>query len=345
MKLSIIVPCYNVAPYLGRGLLSLTNQTLTDIEIICIDDCSTDDTLFMLKEIAKHDLRIRVVENEQNRGVGYTRNRGIDLARGEFIGFMDPDDWVDADFFQRLIHMAEKTQTPVVCGDVQEHAINGSTRIIARDMKTSWHNFRYHYSAVYLRDFLNRFCISYPDSPIGEDSVFESLVKINTPKPILHVPHVRYHYCRRSDSLDGVLWSDTKVRKYIEMLDKIFDIYNMVDGMTYKDYEAGVFWYFRCLCISVFFKNINTQNLVATSLCKLFRKMRFSDKIAVENNALFLALMNNDPIGVSAVLKAQKYHYKQYRLFGKIKIADVLYNMTQRSVSVLGIKLWTSDIS
>ena len=102
-KISVILPCYNVAPWVDRCLFSVTNQSLTDMEIICIDDKSTDNTLEILKLCAKNDLRIRILENDENMGVGYSRNRGIDAAQGEFVGFVDPDDWIDSDFYEKLI--------------------------------------------------------------------------------------------------------------------------------------------------------------------------------------------------------------------------------------------------
>ena len=118
MKLSVIVPCYNVAPYLERGLRSLSNQTLRDFEIICIDDASKDETLEILRVWEKRDLRIRVLTNKKNMGVAASRNRGIANANGEYIGFMDPDDYVDNDFFERLVNTADSHKTQAACGQL-----------------------------------------------------------------------------------------------------------------------------------------------------------------------------------------------------------------------------------
>ena len=101
IKVSIIVPIYNVEKYLKRCLDSLVNQTLNDIEIICINDGSTDDSLDILNEYAKRDERI-VVINQENSGQSVARNRGIDVAKGEYVGFVDSDDWVSEDYFECL---------------------------------------------------------------------------------------------------------------------------------------------------------------------------------------------------------------------------------------------------
>ena len=91
-KVSVIIPVYNVEKYIGECLDSVINQTLKEIEIICVDDGSTDNSLNILKEYAKKDKRLIIISRE-NKGVGYSRNQGIEIARGEYIAFMDPDDY------------------------------------------------------------------------------------------------------------------------------------------------------------------------------------------------------------------------------------------------------------
>ena len=101
IKVSIIIPVYNVEKYLQKCLESLVNQTLKEIEIICINDGSTDKSEEILKIFAQKDDRIIVV-NKENEGQSVARNVGIKLAKGEFLGFVDSDDWVDLDFFEKL---------------------------------------------------------------------------------------------------------------------------------------------------------------------------------------------------------------------------------------------------
>jgi glycosyltransferase involved in cell wall biosynthesis len=83
-----IVPIYNVEPYLRRCLDSLVNQTLKDIEIICINDCSPDKSLIILKEYAGKDNRIKIIDFEKNQGVSVARNSGMKIAKGEYIGLL-----------------------------------------------------------------------------------------------------------------------------------------------------------------------------------------------------------------------------------------------------------------
>lgn len=106
-KVSIIIPVYNGEKYINKCLKSLIGQTLKDIEIICIDDGSTDNSLEVLNSFAKKDNRIKVLtQNNSSGGVSAARNMGIKAASGEYLGFVDIDDWVDRDFFEKLYNAA-----------------------------------------------------------------------------------------------------------------------------------------------------------------------------------------------------------------------------------------------
>ena len=97
MKFSILIPAYNASKYIRRCLNSLINQTFQDFEIIVIDDGSKDDTLPILKEFQNKDKRVNVFHQE-NHGVAYTRNRLLDYAKGEWIAFVDADDYVNKEY-------------------------------------------------------------------------------------------------------------------------------------------------------------------------------------------------------------------------------------------------------
>ena len=118
-KISIIIPIYNTEKYLRRCLDSVCNQTFGDIEIICINDCSTDGSLNILNEYAQKDNRIKIINFIENKGVAIARNTGIDEAQGEYISFVDADDYVDLDFFEKLYNKAIKTNSKLVVSNVQ----------------------------------------------------------------------------------------------------------------------------------------------------------------------------------------------------------------------------------
>ena len=99
---SIIVPVYNVEKYLPACLDSLINQTLQDIEIICVNDCSPDGSDTVLQQYAEKDDRIKIVNHEYNQGLGAARNTGVRVASANYIGFVDSDDYVATDMFELL---------------------------------------------------------------------------------------------------------------------------------------------------------------------------------------------------------------------------------------------------
>ena len=116
MSVSIIVPCYNVAPYVEACLDSLVNQSLRNIEIICVNDGSTDVTPALLDAWARRDGRIRVIHRE-NGGQASARNVGMDTAAGEYVGFVDPDDYVEHAMFARLVEESRRHGADVTaCG-------------------------------------------------------------------------------------------------------------------------------------------------------------------------------------------------------------------------------------
>ena len=117
---SIIVPVYNAAPYLKQCVDSLTSQTLKEIEIILINDGSTDDSLAVCVELAATDDRIRLID-KPNGGVSEARNDGLRTATGSYVGFVDPDDWVDADMYARMLGTLSAAQADIcLCNYVKE---------------------------------------------------------------------------------------------------------------------------------------------------------------------------------------------------------------------------------
>ena len=116
-KISIIIPVYNVEKYLDRCVDSLKAQTLDDIEIILVDDSSTDSSLDICNKLSENDPRIKVI-HKVNEGAGMARNAALEIATGEFIGFVDSDDFVEADMFETLYEKAVKYNSDLVMSGV-----------------------------------------------------------------------------------------------------------------------------------------------------------------------------------------------------------------------------------
>ena len=115
-RVTVIVPVFNTAPYLARCLQSLRDSTLREIEIICVDDASTDESARIVEDFVRLDDRIRLIRHERNLGLGGARNTGIAAARAEYVGGVDSDDWVAPTMYERLLEATDGGRADVVEG-------------------------------------------------------------------------------------------------------------------------------------------------------------------------------------------------------------------------------------
>lgn len=113
-KVSIIIPVYNVEHYLRQCLDSVINQTFKDIEIIVVNDCSTDNSIRIIKEYQQKDSRIFLIDLTENKGQGYARNEGMKIAKGKYITFVDADDWVTNNYVEILYNEIENNNLDMV---------------------------------------------------------------------------------------------------------------------------------------------------------------------------------------------------------------------------------------
>lgn len=127
-KVSVIIPVYNVEEYLAKCLESIINQTYAALEILCINDCSTDGSLTVLKEYEQKDSRIVILENEKNGGLAYTRNAGLARATGEYVLFVDSDDTIALNLVESCMEVASGRD--MVCFDYSQVTTNAE--VIAR---------------------------------------------------------------------------------------------------------------------------------------------------------------------------------------------------------------------
>lgn len=117
---SVIIPVYNVAACLPSCLESLRRQSLSNIEILCIDDASTDNSAEIINDMRQHDSRIHLLQ-QKHAGVSAARNNGIDHAHGQYVIFVDGDDWIDADMLRRMVEKANETACDIVVCSAQVH--------------------------------------------------------------------------------------------------------------------------------------------------------------------------------------------------------------------------------
>ena len=116
MKLSVIIPVYNAEKYIQETIESAYAQNITDMEVICVDDCSTDSSVQVVETLQAEYPTLRLLKNDKNMYAGYCRNRGIEAARGEWIHFLDADDLTADGVYRKLLETAEKTGADIIKG-------------------------------------------------------------------------------------------------------------------------------------------------------------------------------------------------------------------------------------
>ena len=244
IKISVIIPVWNVENYIKRCLDSLVNQTFKDLEFIFIDDCGTDNSIKIVEQYAIKDSRIKIIKNDTNIGPGPSRNKGIEIAKGEFLSFIDADDWVSLDWYDALYHEAQKNDVDIVKGDmkwvdesgnditpktykytndrVKARIVNGEP--LYRALKTT------HWSMLYSKYLFEDKNIRYGNMLYGEDSLFLMRVFLMEPK-IVFCDIVFYYRLIRSDSLTA----NVNFEKYTESLKSLEERIRHMKKIGFKD--------------------------------------------------------------------------------------------------------------
>lgn len=250
-KVSVIIPVYNTEKYLRECLDSVVNQTLKDIEIICVDDGSTDGSLEILREYEAKDGRVRVL-TQPNSGSGPARNNGIISARGEFVAFMDADDYYPEDATLSLLFCAAKEHCVAICGgslstvnsdgSIKNNKGWGYAFSTNGEVKYADYQFDYAYQRfIYQRQFIIDNGIFFPPYLRFQDPPFFVKAMI-TAEHFYAVHDVTYRY--RWDGPRSITSSEQKIRDsiygYIDVLrlakeNKLWRLYRLSVNRCYKD--------------------------------------------------------------------------------------------------------------
>ncbi len=216
LELSVIVPVYNMAKdgNLNYCINSLVKQTIQSMEIIAVDDASTDDSLKILREFEmKYPGRVKVVASPENRRQGGARNLGLREAKGRYIGFMDADDWVVEDMYERMVELAKSTGADVVGTDmckVYEHTMVPTEREACNWLSQTGvfdHEKRKEYllhpgplgTKIYAREIFFDKEFSFPEHMSYEDNAMFIEIGMRI-KHFEHIPEANVFYYQHSDS-------------------------------------------------------------------------------------------------------------------------------------------------
>lgn len=251
-KVSIIVPVFNAGERLRICLDSLLNQTLKDIEIILVLDCPTDGSDIVAKEYAEQDGRIKIVSNPQNLNIGFSRNEGLKVASGEYIGFSDHDDYCLPQMFEIFYNKAVSSNADIVASNVGEEIngvryettfptdanfqegyltalINGSP---FKRCTCSFDNCNTIWNQIYRRSFIDESCLQFGDNRIltYEDSLF-LIMAYSKAQRVEYLPETLYYHVETgANEFHSYSYrSISKVGAYLDAVLDFLENYSMTE--------------------------------------------------------------------------------------------------------------------
>ena len=270
-KISVIVPVYNTGRYLRKCLNSLIYQTYHNLEIICVNDGSTDDSLDILNEYKSADTRVIVIDKE-NEGTAAARNSGIEIATGDYVSFIDSDDWVFLTLYQEFVEYLNHVNTDIdiYMFDLASY-VEGEDDIIPRTLLflNEWNNHKDNYTIhsfddcmkpfshnmsacnkIYGKSFLDNEGIRFPQNLQYEDTCFCIQTCLRS-KSILLNPGIFYRY---RNVTDGSIMSSVSPRVF-----DIFNIFDIIDSEidslgVYESYKYALFQHKYSLYFQRYFK-------------------------------------------------------------------------------------------
>ena len=214
-KISVIIPAYNTAKYIGKCLDSVIHQTYNNIEIIVVEDCSTDNTREILKKYKNID-NIKIIYNETNSGLSFSRNNGLSQATGEYIGYVDSDDYISLDYYEKLISAIIKEKAQMAICDIK--TVDETTNIsrlskcfdgeefnkinaIATGLAASACN------KLFKKDIIEKY--PFAIGKVNEDIAVVIPAIINSSK-IAYAKDVFYYYIQRNGSIQNSKFSEKR---------------------------------------------------------------------------------------------------------------------------------------
>lgn len=246
--ISVIVPVYNVDQYLHRSIDSILSQTYTDIEVLLVDDGSTDRSGEICDEYANKDPRVRVF-HKINEGVSSARNVGLDNAKGQWITFVDADDWIDKNMYQKLYNTAVSTQADIVLCSFYEYHGFGKTFLVESistesDKIEILRNYMLSFTALWnmlvSRDLYTDYHLRIPKEINNCEDFWLTVRLFYYAKQIssLHIP--LYYYNR--ENVNSILNNPNEERRNSEYLSYIDTINFFQNNRVLNLYEKEISW-------------------------------------------------------------------------------------------------------
>lgn len=283
-KISVIVPIYNVEKYLRKCLDSIVNQTLQDIEIICINNCSTDDSAKIVLEYMNQDARIVFINKNFNSGYSDSMNQGLKLAQGEYIAICEADDYIEYDMYEKMYAKAKEFNVDVIKSayyafDSKKEIVVLRDLGIVEDKVFNIYDdpifFSQHpsiWSCLYKRDFLLMNNISFVQfNGVGwPDNVFQIEIFLKAER-IVFIEKPYYHYQLFRNDSSSVLDGEKLYTSYNTSL-KVHDVLLKNIKIAKKDlvYDAVAFREINYIGDLLKYTNLRTYSIISAIVKDFF---------------------------------------------------------------------------
>lgn len=259
MKLSIIIPIYNVASFLPDAIESVLAQSFRVFELILVDDGATDGSGEICDRYAVQDSRVRVI-HQKNAGVSAARNVGVAAAQGEYIGFVDSDDIIEADMYQRLVGLAERYDADVVqCEHDRRDRLNGAVRSEAVEIMDGeafvrriftkeggrYTNQVALWSKIYRRELFEGIVFPVGRTYEDEQETYKLCLKAKT---LVETTDVLYHYIKRENSIITGISAKKMLDKQAALLDRLYYLPERLPDLQEQCAQAFLGYSRRILC-------------------------------------------------------------------------------------------------
>ena len=312
IKISVILPVYNVAAYIGDCIQSLRTQTLDGLEFIFVDDCSTDGTMRAVEAFAAEDSRVRIIRFRENQGPGAARNAGIEAAKGRYLSFVDPDDWIAPDFYARLYAKAESSQCDIIKG--RTIGLSGSNGVkdpwwenmnrrmrekLSRNVPLFCAGCYDHFSALYSAALFSNGSVRYGLARKSEDLTFLLKASFHTDSIAFEDGAVYYYRISREMSATQV-FSAKRIGYEMESLAEKIDF---LLGKEWNDYsyqyiarrtQVIVDNYCAFACLSMAPKS--ADEAFAQEILPIIRRVPEYEKLSAFSKELYALLKHGFPI-------------------------------------------------
>lgn len=323
---SIVIPIYNAEKYLNTTLDCIIKQTYRELEIICVDDGSTDKSLDIVKNWKKNDSRL-VFVSQSNQYAGVARNRGMDIAKGKYIIFLDADDYFKKNMIASLVKISERNNTDIIFFDYYVYdgkkyyksvesakaynvsfgkvitPIDIANCIFQVDHGMPWNKF-------YRADFLRESKVYFPGLQNSEDEFFSRMTEVKAKRLLFYNKRLVYYRINNSDSLQG------GTKNCLDFVEAIASVYDGLKSESlydiYRDTYQKLVSYIVFFRLKKYLDNECFADIINLLKYVLWEKCEFDESL-VDNQLrnLFRVLRRGDPTKV-------KYEIKQTSIENKV---------------------------